>query len=69
MVLEFNTTMSDGTTVTLPLNGLVDVTVDWGDGTFVPYAAGAASDVAINTGSPPAVTVRSGNVITYEELS
>ena len=33
MVLEFNTTLSDGTTVTLPLYGSVNVTVDWGDGT------------------------------------
>ena len=33
MVLEFNTQLGDGTTVTLPLHGSVDVTVDWGDGT------------------------------------
>ena len=32
MVLEFNTALSDGTTVTLPLYGSVNVTVDWGDG-------------------------------------
>ncbi len=33
MVLEYNTTKSDGTTITLPLQGTtVDVTVDWGDG-------------------------------------
>jgi len=32
MVLEFNTNLSTGTTITLPLNGTVDVTVDWGDG-------------------------------------
>ena len=32
MILEFNTTVSSGTTVTLPLYGAVDVTVDWGDG-------------------------------------
>ena len=33
MVLVFNTNMSSGTTVTLPLQGTVNVTVDWGDGT------------------------------------
>ncbi len=31
MVIEFNTNLSDGTTITLPLFGTVDVTVDWGD--------------------------------------
>ena len=33
MVLEFNTNLSAGTAVTLPLYGTVNVTVDWGDGT------------------------------------
>jgi surface protein len=33
MLLEFNTNLSSGTTITLPLNGTVDVTVFWGDGT------------------------------------
>jgi hypothetical protein len=32
MSLEFNTNLSEGTTITLPLNGTVDVSVDWGDG-------------------------------------
>lgn len=32
MVLVFNTELSDGTTITLPLRGDVDLTVDWGDG-------------------------------------
>jgi len=32
MVLHFNTNHIDGTTITLPLNGTVNVTVDWGDG-------------------------------------
>jgi len=32
MVLEFNTNLSDGTSITLPLKGTVDVTVNWGDG-------------------------------------
>jgi surface protein len=31
MVLEYNTNISDGTTITLPLYGTVNVTVDWGD--------------------------------------
>ena len=32
MVLVFNTELGEGTTVSLPLQGTVDVTVDWGDG-------------------------------------
>lgn len=31
VILVFNTNLSDGTTITLPLHGTVDVTVDWGD--------------------------------------
>ncbi|MFC2138745.1 BspA family leucine-rich repeat surface protein [Bacteroidota bacterium] len=34
MILEFDTRLSEGTTVTLPLYGTVDVTVDWGDGSI-----------------------------------
>ncbi|MGL1937146.1 MAG: BspA family leucine-rich repeat surface protein, partial [Fibrobacterales bacterium] len=32
MVLRFNTTLSSGTTIALPFGGLVNVAVDWGDG-------------------------------------
>jgi len=32
MVLVFDTTLADGTTVTVPLAGTVDVVIDWGDG-------------------------------------
>ncbi len=32
MVLEFNTKLATDSTITLPLNGTVDVTVNWGDG-------------------------------------
>jgi surface protein len=37
MVLEFNTALSTGTTVAIPLYGTVNVTVDWGDGTTETY--------------------------------
>ncbi len=37
MVLQFDTNLSDGTTITLPLKGTVDVTVDWGDGSSNTY--------------------------------
>lgn len=37
MVLEFNTNLSAGTTITLPLYGTVNVTVDWGDGNSNTY--------------------------------
>ncbi|MDD3741082.1 MAG: BspA family leucine-rich repeat surface protein [Bacteroidales bacterium] len=32
MILEYNTNLSDGTSIILPLSGTVDVSVDWGDG-------------------------------------
>lgn len=32
MELEFNTNLSAGTTITLPLYGITTVTIDWGDG-------------------------------------
>ena len=32
MILQFNTNLYTGTTITLPLYGTVDVTIDWGDG-------------------------------------
>ncbi len=38
MVLVFDTRMESGTTVTLPLQGTVDVTVDWGVSSAVPFA-------------------------------
>ena len=37
MVLEFNTNLSDGTTITLPLYGTVNVTVNWGDSNSDAY--------------------------------
>lgn len=44
MVLQFDTEKSDGTTVTLPLYGTVNVTVDWGDGQSDTYTAAALYD-------------------------
>ena len=38
MILKFNTTLSGGTSITLPLNGTVNVVVDWGDGTHDQFA-------------------------------
>lgn len=37
MVLEFNTNLSDGKTIALPLYGAVDVSVNWGDGNSDTY--------------------------------
>ncbi len=39
MVLVFDTNKSDGTTITLPLKGAVNVTVSWGDGSNDTYTA------------------------------
>ncbi len=44
MVLEFNTSLSAGTTVTLPLNGTVDATINWGDGNIESTTASANLD-------------------------
>ena len=44
MVLEFNTNLSAGTTVTLPLYGTVDVTVDWGDGSTESFTGTGNKD-------------------------
>lgn len=40
MLLIFNTNLSAGTTVTLPLYGTVNVNVDWGDGNNDTYTSG-----------------------------
>lgn len=37
MQLVFDTTLSAGTTVEIPLNGTVNVSVDWGDGNVEPF--------------------------------
>lgn len=39
LTLVFDTSLSAGTTVEVPLNGTVDATVDWGDGNTDSYAA------------------------------
>jgi len=44
MVLQFNTNLSDGTTITLPLYGTVDVTVNWGDGSSNTYTEAGSQD-------------------------
>lgn len=37
MILKFDTYKSEGTTITLPLKGAVNVTVNWGDGSSNTY--------------------------------
>jgi len=49
MTLEFNTSLSDGTTVTLPLYGIVNVTVDWGDGNSEPFTTTGNKDHTYTT--------------------
>ncbi len=44
MTLEFNTNLSGGTTVTLPLYGTVNVTVDWGDSNSEPFTTTGNKD-------------------------
>ncbi len=57
MVLEFNTNISDGTTITLPLNGTVDVTVNWGDETSNAYTAGGNQEHTYATEGTYTVTI------------
>ncbi|MCB2194259.1 MAG: BspA family leucine-rich repeat surface protein [Bacteroidetes bacterium] len=49
MILEFNTNLSTGTTVTLPLYGTVDVTVDWGDGNTESFTSTGNKDHTYTT--------------------
>src|SRR5690554_214704 len=44
MVLQFDTNLSDGKTITLPLYGTVDVTVNWGDGSNNTYTEAGNQD-------------------------
>ncbi|MGL1937091.1 MAG: BspA family leucine-rich repeat surface protein [Fibrobacterales bacterium] len=44
MILEFDTQLSDGTTITLPLQGTVDLTVDWGDGNSEHFTTAGYKD-------------------------
>jgi len=37
MILEYNTNLAEGTTINLPLQGNVDVVVNWGDGSSNTY--------------------------------
>ncbi len=49
MILEFNTNLSTGTTVTLPLNGTVDISVDWGDGNTESFTSTGDKDHTYTT--------------------
>ncbi|MDD2550668.1 MAG: hypothetical protein PHD00_11305, partial [Bacteroidales bacterium] len=44
MVLQFDTNKSAGTTITLPLYGDVNVTVNWGDGSSNTYTEAGNQD-------------------------
>ena len=44
MTLEFDTNLSDGTTITLPLDGTVNVIVDWGDDSSETFTSSGTQD-------------------------
>ncbi|MDD3686068.1 MAG: BspA family leucine-rich repeat surface protein [Bacteroidales bacterium] len=51
MILEYNTYLSSGATITLPLQGDVDVTVNWGDGNIeVVTSAGNKNHTYLSDG-------------------
>jgi surface protein len=57
MTLEFNTNFSDGTTITLPLYGSVNVTVDWGDGNIESYTTTGDKDHTYTTNETYTVSI------------
>ena len=58
MTLEFNTNLSDGTTITLPLYGTVNVTVDWGDsGPTNAYTTTGDKEHTFSSGGTYTVTI------------
>ena len=64
IVLVFNTDLGSGTTVTIPLKGIVDVVVAWGDGNISSY--NTAGNYAHTYSAPGAYTVTiSGSLTGY----
>jgi surface protein len=57
MTLVFNTNLSAGTTVTLPLNGTVNVTVNWGDGNTETFTTEGNKDHTYTTEGEYTVTI------------
>ncbi len=57
MVLVYNTALSAGTTITLPLNGTVNVTVNWGDGNTDAFISSGNQDHTYATGGEYTVTI------------
>ena len=57
MTLEFNTTLSSGTTVTLPLYGTVNVPVDWGDSNSEPFTTTGNKDHTYDTDGTYTVSI------------
>jgi surface protein len=62
IVLEFNTDLGSGTTVTIPLKGTVDVVVSWGDGFISNYST--AGDYAHTYATPGVYTVTISGTLT-----
>ncbi len=60
MVINYNTSLSggtNGTTITLPLNGAVNVNVDWGDGSSDTYTTAGNRDHTYSAGGAYTVTI------------
>ena len=57
MTLEYNLDLSAGTTITLPLYGTVDVTVDWGDGNSEAFTTTGNKDHTYATGGTKTVSI------------
>ncbi|MDD3861002.1 MAG: BspA family leucine-rich repeat surface protein, partial [Bacteroidales bacterium] len=57
MILEFNTNLSEGKTITLPLYGIVDVIVDWGDGNSEQFTSEGNKEHTYNYDGSYTVTI------------
>jgi surface protein len=58
MILVYDTTLSSGTTVSVPLRGNTDVVVYWGDGNSTAVVSGAAAPVSHTYASEGTYTVQ-----------
>lgn len=71
MTLEYDLDLSIGTTITLPLYGTVNVTVDWGDGNSESFTTTGDKDHTYATGGTKTVSITGsltqyGNGVAYD---
>ncbi len=65
MILTFNTTLGPDNSITLPLRGTVNVTVDWGDGSSNNYTNSSPAYRVHTYSTPGTYTVRITGSLSY----